>query len=92
MMRHQGQLPDLGMQRLDVRQMLPLVRSGGKYLDGPLQQLGFPLRDLVRVHIAALGQLCQRLITLDDSYRHLCFEYGCVVTTGSSHALCPSGV
>src|SRR5680860_1395406 len=79
------------MQQLDVRPLLALIRGAGKYLTRPPQELGLPLRDLVRVHIETRGQLRQRLVAFDGGYRHLRFEYRCVVTAGSSHALCSSG-
>src|SRR5208283_5554960 len=55
----QRQLANLGVQRLDVRTMLPLLRRGGKYLSGALQQLGSPLADLVGVDLELLGKLDQ---------------------------------
>ena len=70
----QGQLADLGVQRLNVRTRLPLFRSRGKNLSGPLHQLRLPLRDLVRVHIVSLSQSRQRLVALHGRYRPLRLE------------------
>ena len=55
-------LPDLGVQRLQIRPRFAFLTGGGKHLGRTLQQLGLPLRDLVRVNIEALGQLRQRLV------------------------------
>jgi len=38
----------------------------------------------VRVNVEALGKLCQGLFTLEGFQRHLGFELGLVITTGSS--------
>jgi hypothetical protein len=62
------------VQRLEIQAVLPFVRGGGEYLRRPLQQLGLPLRDLVRMDIEPFGQLHQRVVTLDGSQRHLGLE------------------
>lgn len=60
----QRQLPDLGVQSLEVRAVLPLLRGGREHLCRQLQQLGLPLCDVVRLDIEPFGQLYQRVVTL----------------------------
>ena len=66
----QGLLADLGVQRLQIRRRPALVVGRGEDLDGTLQQLVLPLRDLAGMRIEALGQLRQRLFTLDCCQRY----------------------
>jgi hypothetical protein len=42
-----------------------------------------PRRDLVRVHVEQLGQIGQRLLTLDRGQCHLRIEAGAVRPAGS---------
>ena len=88
----QRQLTDLGMQRLQIRFTLALLRNAGKYVRGPFQQLAVPLRDLIRMHIQLLRQRRKGLITLEGGNRHLRLERDRVVSTGTSHALCSFGL
>jgi hypothetical protein len=48
------------MQLLQARPLLSRRASRGDDLHGTGKQLGFPLGDLVRGHIEALGQLGER--------------------------------
>jgi len=61
----QRQLPDLGVQRLDIRTGVALLGGSGEHLGGALQQLQPPLPDLVRMDLVLLGQLDQGLFTPD---------------------------
>src|SRR5205814_5002962 len=61
----QCQLPDLGMQRLEIRTGFPFLGCRRKYLSRAFQQLGTPLPDLVRVDLELLGQLDHGLVALD---------------------------
>jgi len=70
----QRQLPDLGVQALDVRSGVALVGCGGKYLSRALQQLGSPLADLVGVDLELLGKLDQGPVPPDCGQGHLRFE------------------
>src|SRR5208283_2777575 len=70
----QRQLANLGVQRLDVRTMLPLLRRGREHLCCPLQQLRLPLRYLVRMDIEPFSQLYHRVVTLDGCQRYLGLE------------------
>lgn len=70
------QLANLGVQRLDVRSVLPFLAGGREHLGRTPQQLGLPLRDLVRVDIEPLGQLHQRVVALDGGQCHLRLEHG----------------
>jgi hypothetical protein len=70
----QGQLPDFGVQRLEVGTGVPLLGGGGEHLGGSLQQLQPPLSDLVRVNPELLRQLDQSPVTLDRCDGHLGFE------------------
>jgi hypothetical protein len=67
-------LPDLGVQGLDVRAGLALLGGRGKDLGGALQQFRLPLRDLVRVHVEALCQHSEGLVTLQGGNRYLRLE------------------
>ena len=50
----------------------------------------FPLRDLVRMGVEALGQLSQGLLALQRSQRDFGFEFRRVISTRSSHGSSPS--
>ena len=61
-----------------------------KHLVVAFQQLGFPLRDLVGVHVMAACQLREGQVTLEGGQGHLGLEDGQVVTAWSSaHVLPP---
>ena len=76
------------MERFDVRARLSFLRGGCEDTSSALGQFCLPLGNLVRVHIKAFGQYGQRLVTLEDSDRHLGLECGGMVSAGSSHTLC----
>ena len=86
----QGLLADLGVQPLQIRcrSRSALVSRRGEDLGGALQQFVFPLRDLIGVHVKALGQLRQRLFALKRCQRHFGLEGGRVVAAGSFHLPC----
>jgi hypothetical protein len=69
------ELPDLRLQILQAGNFgAALLRGGGKYVAGPLQQLRLPLRDLMRVDVKALRELRQRLVAFNGGQRHLRLE------------------
>jgi hypothetical protein len=65
------QLADLRVQRLHIDHRSLVRRGGGaEYARGAVQELGAPLRDLVRVNVELLGQLRQRPLASEGSQRH----------------------
>ena len=70
----QRQLADLRMQRLDIGTVLALLGRSREDFRGAVQQLGLPLRDLVRMHIEPLRQLGQGLVAPDGGNGHLGLE------------------
>jgi hypothetical protein len=84
----QRQLPDLGMQGLEIRRVR--CRLGpAKDLRGPRQQLLFPFGDLSGVDAELLGQFGQRLVAFDGRHRDLRFEGCSVIPSRSLHRLAP---
>src|SRR5215207_1187487 len=67
-------LTDLRVQCLQIRRRFTLVGCRGEDLDGALQQLILPLRDLAGMHIEALGELRQGVFALDRRQCYLCLE------------------
>jgi hypothetical protein len=70
----QGQLANLGVQRLQIRAALALLGRGRKHIGSPLQQLGTPLADLVGMNFELLGKLDQRPVAAHRGQRHLRLE------------------
>ena len=62
------------MQRVDlglaIRSRWPLVER----LGCAFNQLAFPLRDLIRMHVELLGQIGERAIALNGGQRYLGLE------------------
>jgi hypothetical protein len=48
-----------------------LLPARGKYLSGFAEKLCLPLRDLVRVHVEAMGKLGERLVAFAGSQGYL---------------------
>ena len=72
---HQGQLPDLRVQRLYIERCLRRRRlRPAEDTRRTLQLLALPLRDLVGMHIKLLRQLQKRLFTLQRRQSHLRLE------------------
>jgi hypothetical protein len=70
------QLPELGVQQFQVHhgcrlraRLLSTKNAGGTFC-----QLGFPGRDLIRMHVILLRQISQRLLALDGGQCHLRLE------------------
>jgi hypothetical protein len=70
----QRQLPDLGVQRFEIRTSVPFLGARREHLGSAFQQLGAPLPDLVRVDLELLGELDHGFIALDRGQRHFRFE------------------
>ena len=67
--------------------MAPLPSIGGERCSSPqrpLEKLGAPLRDLVRVNVKLLGQLRKRPLSLDGCKRHLYLKGRAVIPARSS--------
>lgn len=58
------------------------LHAGTKQSGAALQQPGFPGRDLIRMNVELLGQVGQRLFTLESGQCHLRFESQGVVPAG----------
>jgi hypothetical protein len=57
------QSPDLGTQPLHARaQLIGFLGGRGEILQGALEELCFPLRNLVGMHIELLGELGERVV------------------------------
>ena len=69
----QRQLPDLGVQALDIRAGVTLLGRCGEHLAGALEQLGAPLADLIGMNLELLDQ---GAIPSERGQRHFRFE-GC---------------
>jgi hypothetical protein len=70
----QGLLPDLRVQCLHVRIGFALLAGGGENCLRTLEQLGLPLRNLVRMDIESLSKLRQRPVALHSSPGHFRLE------------------
>jgi hypothetical protein len=66
----QRQLPDLGVQRLQIRPAFALLGGGGEHLGGSLAQLSLPGGDLVGMNLKLLRQLAQRLLASQSRQGH----------------------
>src|ERR1044072_7563218 len=75
----QCQLPDLGMQSLQVDHRFTASGSAIEHTGGALQKLRFPLRNLVRMNVEALRKVRQRHLALQRRQRHSRLENRCVV-------------
>ena len=76
----QRQLPDLGVQRLQIhwrRARLALLLTENARRS--FEKLGFPLRDLIGVNVELLRQFGQRLLALQSRKGHFRLEGRCVV-------------
>ena len=69
---------------LHIYRLFSLPCPGAKQLRRPIQQLGLPLRDLVRVHIELACQLRKCPVAAHCGKSHLRLELCRVVTAGSS--------
>jgi hypothetical protein len=69
------------------RQLRAAFRCGPEYFLGACQQLRLPLRGLVRVHVAALSHLGQRLFPLQGHERDFRLGLRSLISTPSSHGL-----
>ena len=72
------------MKDLHIYRLFSLPCPGAKQLRRPIQQLGLPLRDLVRVHIELACQLRKCPVAAHCGKSHLRLELCRVVTAGSS--------
>jgi len=72
----QCQLAYLGMKQLQIyRGFGPAACClGPKYSRRSLQEMGFPLRDLIDVNVELLCQLGQGLVTFQGSQSHFRFK------------------
>src|SRR5262249_41003659 len=82
-----GELPNLRLQVLDAGAFLGILLIAGvsEHLGDLIEKLRFPLRDLLRVHIEALSELGERLVTLDGSQGYLGFEVSGVLAARTFH-------
>jgi len=70
----QRQLPDLGVQYLQVDGRLIGPRLAAEHVGRLGQQLVLSVGDLVGVHVVLLRQLGQRLVASNGGHRHLGLE------------------
>ena len=83
-MRADSGFYDLSVKDLHIYRLFSLSCPGAKQLRRPIQQLGLPLRDLVRVHIELACQLRKCPVAAHCGKSHLRLELCRVVTAGSS--------
>jgi hypothetical protein len=85
----QGQLADLGVQRLQIDRRLAGRGRTTEDVGRSVQQLPSPLGDLRRVHLEVLRNLGHRLVASDGGQRHLGLECRRVVAPWSlAHVVC----
>ena len=71
----QRELPNCGMQGLQINRRLLRSGSTAKEIDRARAELPFSLRNLVGMHVKTLCQFGQRLVPAHRGQRHLGFEY-----------------
>src|SRR5271156_2423405 len=74
----QCQLPDLGMQSLQVDSRFTTSGSAIEHTGGALQKLRFPLRDLTRMNVKSLRKVRQRHLALQRRQRQFRLKGCCV--------------
>src|SRR4029077_11678150 len=85
----QRQLPDLGVEDLEIWRVRRGLCRTAKHIDGPRQQMLLPFRDLGGMHAKLCRQLRQRLIAFDRGEGHLSLEGRPVIASRSLHRLAP---
>ena len=84
----QRQLPDLGMEDLEIR-WVQLVGRAAKHVDGPRQRVRLLFRYLGGLHAKLCRQLRQRLVALERGEGHLSLECRTVIASRALHRLAP---